>query len=89
MKAITGTVSGRVQGVGFRYSTLREALRLGLTGWVANRPDGTVAFRAQGEPADVDLFIEFLHRGPRSARVDSVIARDVAPEDGATSFVIR
>jgi acylphosphatase len=66
-------VHGRVQGVGFRATTLDEARRLGLAGWVRNRHDGTVEVLAEGSSAKLRLFLAYLHRGPRGAKVTSVI----------------
>jgi acylphosphatase len=65
-------VYGRVQGVNFRYYTQKEARALGLTGWVANRFDGSVGVVAEGEKAALQKLLAFLHRGPPSARVDRV-----------------
>ncbi len=64
-------VRGRVQGVGFRWSTRERARELGLGGWVANLEDGGVEVSAQGEATAVDEFVEWLRRGPASARVES------------------
>jgi acylphosphatase len=70
-------VRGRVQGVGFRYFVHKEALRLGLRGWVRNLDDGRVEALAEG-PADVLAEFEgALHRGPRWADVRGV---DIAEE---------
>lgn len=65
-------VYGRVQGVNFRYYTQREASACGLSGWVANRFDGSVEVVAEGEKTDVARLLGFLHRGSPSARVDRV-----------------
>ena len=67
-------VFGRVQGVNFRYYTHREANAQGLTGWVANRFDGSVEVVAEGERAALRRLLTFLHRGPPSSRVDRVDA---------------
>ena len=72
-------VSGRVQGVGFRWSTAREAQRLGVSGAARNLDDGTVEVVAEGEPADVRALLDWLGRGPAGARVDAVRAADEAP----------
>ncbi|MEQ9899996.1 acylphosphatase [Pectobacterium punjabense] len=67
-------VYGVVQGVGFRYSTQRQAIQLGLTGYARNCNDGSVEVVASGEPHAVDALIEWLKQGgPRSARVDRVL----------------
>jgi acylphosphatase len=70
-------VSGRVQGVGFRYALRDEAHRLGVHGWVRNRADGSVEALLQGEDDAVNALVAWAERGPRAARVDAV--RDAAP----------
>ena len=65
-------VHGRVQGVFFRASTQREAARLGLTGWVRNRPDGSVELSAEGEEETLKELVAWAHRGPDAARVEHV-----------------
>ena len=72
-------IHGVVQGVGFRYSLQREAVRLGLAGWVRNRRDGTVEALALGPAAAVDALVAWARRGPPSARVERV---EVAPDEG-------
>jgi acylphosphatase len=72
-------VGGRVQGVGFRWFIREEARRLGLAGWVRNRPDGSVELAARGEAASVERFARSARAGPPGARVMSV--RDL-PTDG-------
>lgn len=69
MKRLTANVYGRVQGVSFRHYTRLEAQRLGLVGWVANRPDGTVQVVAEGDEPALEKFVAFLQRGPAMARV--------------------
>jgi acylphosphatase len=72
MKAFHAIVEGEVQGVGFRYSAAREARAIGLCGWVRNAEDGTVEVWAQGDPANLDLFIDWLWQGPSAASVRDV-----------------
>ena len=77
-------ISGRVQGVGFRWWTVREARRLGLRGTVRNRPDGTVEVHAAGPDAVLARFAERLREGPphaRVERVDSVPSTCALPPD--------
>ena len=62
-------VSGRVQGVGFRYFAQHTAAALGLTGSVRNLPDGEVEALAEGPEPKLREFVEALRRGPRSAEV--------------------
>jgi len=65
-------VHGQVQGVNFRYSTQAQASRLGLLGWVRNRPDGSVEVVAEGPRAALDQLLVFLQHGPRAAAVSRV-----------------
>ena len=70
-------ISGRVQGVFFRDSTKKEALKLGLQGSAVNLSDGTVKVCLRGESEDIDLLERWLHKGPELARVESVIEVDI------------
>ncbi|MFZ5723908.1 MAG: acylphosphatase [Pseudomonadota bacterium] len=80
-------VGGRVQGVGFRAATQREALRLGVSGHARNLPDGRVEVLAVGEEAAVAALVAWLQRGPPSARVDRVDVQDVPAPSSAQGFV--
>ena len=70
-------ISGRVQGVFFRDSTKKEALKLGLQGSAVNQSDGRVKVCLRGESEDIDLLERWLHKGPELARVESVIEVDI------------
>ncbi len=72
-------VTGLVQGVGFRYETLRHARRIGVVGWVRNRRDGAVELEVQGEPERVAEMIEWLWQGPQWSRVDDVEVESMVP----------
>jgi acylphosphatase len=72
VERLHGLVHGDVQGVGFRYFLMREAKRLGLSGWVRNRDDGTVEFVAEGTRPDLERLKQAAEKGPRMARVDRV-----------------
>lgn len=65
-------VHGQVQGVGFRWSTREQATQLGLTGYVKNLPDGTVAIVAEGETPSVNQFLDWAKQGPPAAQVKQV-----------------
>ena len=82
-------VSGRVQGVGFRYFVQREATRLGLVGYAANLADGQVEVLAIGEAPALDQLEQALGRGPRSAHVTSVVAALAASTESFTTFSTR
>jgi acylphosphatase len=77
-------IEGRVQGVGYRAFVEREAIGLGLSGWVRNRHDGSVEAVLQGAPATVDAMIELCWCGPRASRVDRVeiVGEGVGAFDG-------
>ena len=75
LKQVHLYVRGRVQGVYFRAAAQREARRLGLTGWVKNRADGSVELLVEGEEDQVKELISWSHRGPGAARVDAVDVR--------------
>jgi acylphosphatase len=65
-------VEGRVQGVGFRYFVLQNAMQLGLTGWVRNTWDDNVEVCAEGNQSDLETLAAMLRSGPRSANVISL-----------------
>ena len=69
---LAAVVSGRVQGVGFRYFVHQQARKLGLSGWVINQPDGTVALEADGHKEALEKLAESLQQGPADAVVEDV-----------------
>lgn len=87
--AISAVVAGRVQGVGFRYATHQAAARTAVVGWVRNRFDGTVEVWAQGPDDAVTEFARFLERGPRAARVSSLVINEVEPDPTLRHFEVR
>jgi acylphosphatase len=89
VKRAGAVVHGRVQGVGFRAAAHETGRRLGLEGWVRNRPDGTVEVRAQGDPHTLEQFHDFLRHGPRMARVTNVDWFWEAPADDLGPFEIK
>ncbi|HEY9272788.1 MULTISPECIES: acylphosphatase [Achromobacter] len=69
------TITGTVQGVGYRHATVRRAHMLGATGWVQNLPNGTVEALVQGTADQVDHMLEWLRRGPPGASVEEITTR--------------
>jgi len=87
---IDATVFGFVQGVSFRYYTQREAIRLGVRGWVANQKNGTVRVVAQGSESALNQFVKFLHQGSPMAEVEQVEVKWVPlTEQPSSHFHIR
>jgi acylphosphatase len=82
------TVTGRVQGVGFRWFVEREAAQLGITGWVRNREEGSVEVMATGTREQLRSLRAKLQQGPRAARVEQV-QESAAPFLEAQSFRIE
>ncbi|HYF16496.1 MAG TPA: acylphosphatase [Ramlibacter sp.] len=73
-------VRGRVQGVGYRYSTVRQASALGLAGWVRNRADGSVEALLQGPADAVERMREWMRHQVPGARVDEMVVEELAAE---------
>jgi acylphosphatase len=82
-------VTGRVQGVSYRASTMYEARAYGLTGWVRNLADGSVELEAQGDDASVAALLAWCKQGPPAARVTGVAAEDREVIAGEHGFVQR
>jgi acylphosphatase len=82
-------ISGHVQGVGFRYSMQREAARLGLTGWVRNRRDGSVEALAQGNDAAVAALTAWARHGPAGAHVAEVRVASAEADAALAGFEQR
>ena len=82
-------ISGRVQGVGFRYFTQAAATEEGLSGWVCNTPAGRVEVEADGDADAIARFEQRISRGPAGARVEHVETTDAASGVRGTGFRIR
>ena len=87
--AFRAIVSGRVQGVAFRYHTVRTANPLGIVGWVRNLADGTVEVRAEGPRERLEQFAAWLEHGPDYSRVTGVALDWVEPSGDFASFEVR
>lgn len=82
MKSVTISIHGRVQGVGFRWTTAHLANRLQIAGWVKNESDGSVTVRAQADEASLNAFIEALKKSPTPyAKVSHLTVIDRNIED--------
>ncbi len=88
-KAIHAVITGKVQGVFFRAFTRDEALHYDLSGWVSNRPDGSVEAFISGDAGQVDRMISWLHQGSPASRVDEVIVDTREPDSTLQGFEIR
>lgn len=86
---LEATVHGRVQGVGFRWFVRREASRLGLSGWVANDPSGSVRVVAEGRTEAVEELSRLLADGPSGADVERVEAARMPASGTFQRFEIR
>ena len=82
-------MTGRVQGVGFRASTVEEARAYGLTGWVRNLADGAVELEVQGDEARVTALLAWCAHGPPAARVAGVAIDECQVIDGERGFMQR
>jgi acylphosphatase len=82
-------ISGRVQGVGFRYFTEATAQREGVAGWVRNLPDRRVEIVAEGDADAVERFERVVRNGPPGARVDRVDVDTTYPVANETEFSIK
>ena len=89
MKAVSLTITGKVQGVGFRYAARAKANDLRVAGWVTNAPDGAVRAFVQGDDRAVDIFTEWMRSGPAGATVTGVDLAEDTAEDGLTGFEAR
>jgi acylphosphatase len=82
-------VTGRVQGVGFRFFTRTAALREGIHGWVRNAHDGAVEVSAEGDAEALERFERMLRQGPPGGRVDDLDVTDIGAIGRDTGFHIR
>ena len=88
-KRVHATVHGRVQGVAFREYTRREAERLGVSGWVKNQRDGTVAVLCEGEKNQIGALVAWLSKGSPYALVTGVDWHEEEPQGETGPFVLR
>lgn len=81
-------IYGHVQGVGFRYFTWKQALKIGVTGFVRNLADGSVEVIAAGSESQIDALDAWLQHGPRTAIVNNVFSENYLGEKEFTVFQV-
>lgn len=79
-------VSGKVQGVGFRFFVVQQALELSITGFVRNNPDGTVEIDAQGSIENMQTFLSLIHKGSPFSKVSDVNTKKLDTFEDYTKF---
>ena len=89
MKRVHLFISGRVQGVGFRYAVEEKASALGINGWVRNLFDGRVEAIGEGENKLINEFVDFCRCGPCGAIVKDLIIEEETPVQNVKGFEIR
>lgn len=88
-KSIYMILSGRVQGVGFRYFALHKAVELGISGWVSNTIDNKLEIEATGEPDKLEVFTDWMKTGPARAIIKTISVNEITPSRDFTNFTIR
>lgn len=88
MRCIEIIIRGQVQGVGFRYYTLKIANELHITGYIRNKSDGSVFIEAEGEKSNIESFLLWCRQGPPRAVVQEMLVTDCPPA-GYLKFDIR
>jgi acylphosphatase len=86
---LSATVSGKVQGVSFRYFVVEQAIQLGLTGWVRNKWNGTVEVCAEGSRKNLEILLVDLRQGPPMAWVDDICFEWQAYRGEFKDFLVR
>lgn len=81
-------ISGRVQGVGFRYRTQHAASSLGITGWVQNEWDGTVELEAQGSESQINQMLMLVNQG-MFISIDGIESKEIPIEEHENGFHVR
>ncbi len=82
-------ITGRVQGVGFRYFVQKRANELGVKGWVKNTRDGGVQVMAQGNLKDMETFLDYLRMGPQLARVIQFVKNEMPELEDFSDFCVK
>ena len=88
-KTLRIIVSGRVQGVGFRYFVQEKAREYNICGWVRNNPNRTVEIEVEGHPNQLEVFIDFIKLGNGHSRVDDMRISEIEPTREFLGFQVR
>jgi len=89
IKSVCLVITGRVQGVGFRYFAEHKATEFNISGWAKNTSDGKVEIEATGEPESLDIFIDWMKIGPARAIIKKFSVSEITPTRTFTNFTIR
>ena len=89
LKSVYLIISGRVQGVGYRYFAQQKARELNISGWASNTPDGKLEIEAEGENQNVNAFVDWMRIGPSRAVIRSFSNSEITPIRNFTNFIIR
>ncbi len=89
LRQVNILISGRVQGVGFRYFARYKAEELNITGWVRNNYDNSVEIVATGESGNLNTFIDWMRRGPSHAIVQTFTFVEITPPQHFSGFSIN
>jgi len=89
VKSVHILISGRVQGVGFRYFVLHKAEELQINGWVRNSPDGKVEIEAEGAEEQLSTFIDWIKIGPQRALVSTISVVEFSPQRNFITFQVH
>ena len=82
-------ITGKVQGVGYRFSAKQQAEQLGITGWVKNRPNGHVEIMAEGYQQQLNQLLTWAQNGPQFANVDDIVINNLTAHNEFDQFTIR
>jgi len=89
IKSVYLIITGRVQGVGFRYFAEQKALEFNISGWVKNNPDGSIEIEATGDPENIVVYIDWMKIGPTRAIIKTFSVSEITPIRTFTNFTIR
>jgi acylphosphatase len=89
VKSVCIEIGGRVHGVGFRYFVLIKANEFKISGWVRNTPEGKVEIEAEGEPENLEMFLDWMKIGPARAVIRTFLVSEFTPLRNFTNFIIR